>query len=422
MRQTGRRMGCLCLGLLLALPAVVGASPRSELLVAKGEVAYHKGQYAEAHALFEEAVAADPGDAEAHHALGLALSKLGRWHEAVASFERALALRPDLEQARQGAALARSQAGIEAPTPQVEYGAPAAEREMTRPPEPGQRWALRASTGLMYDSNVTLAPGGQEQLGVPGQSDGAVVVAASGQYDAVSRPDVLFRLEYDIYQSLYFEVTDFNLRWQRIRGTASYALLPWLWAGAQGGYNRFALGGDGYLSEPFVFGFLSFLQKEWGLAQILYRHGDDTYLAEPFKGVRDGPIDAFGLNQTLYLGDRYLTLGYQYEQQDPISSAGDDFQFGSNQGYVQFGTPAWWRTDLEFVYLYRFDDYTEPNSRADFTKTRQDSGSYLYASVSRPITKHIRVVLAYAGTFNQSNIDVFTYDRNVVTGLIEVAY
>jgi len=49
--------------------------------------------------------------AKVHVYLGAAAEHLGQWDEAAASFERALALRPDLPEARTGAALARLRAG-----------------------------------------------------------------------------------------------------------------------------------------------------------------------------------------------------------------------------------------------------------------------------------------------------------------------
>src|SRR6185369_9675264 len=95
-RTRARRVGSLLLsaGLALSAPHSVGASERSELLVAQGEVAYHRGRYEEARARFAEAAAIDPTDSAAHYQLGLALLALERWDEAAAALEQALALAP----------------------------------------------------------------------------------------------------------------------------------------------------------------------------------------------------------------------------------------------------------------------------------------------------------------------------------------
>jgi tetratricopeptide (TPR) repeat protein len=419
--------GIVLAGALLGTPRVATASPESELLVAKGEVAYHQGRYGEARALFEQAVAADGNDADAHHGLGRTFVALEQWEAAVDAFERALALRPGFARARDALAEARAGAGLaaEPARPRPER----AEQEEERAPELAdrrartrKRWEIHASTGVLYDTNVTLAPGGRERLGLEERDDVAFILSGGARYDVVARPNALLRLEYDLYQTLHVDVDDFDLLAQRIRGTASYALRPSVWIGIQGGYNRYHLGGDSYLAEPFGMPFLSLLEGGWGLTQVTYRHGDDTYFSTPFNDVRDGPSDAVGASQTFYWGERYLTVGYQHEQQNPTPTAGNDFQLVSNQGYVQLGFPAWWQTALDFVYLYRYDDYMRPNSEAGFRRSRLDNGNYFYASMRRPLTEHVSVGVVYTGTWNVSNIELFDYDRNVVTGLLEVSY
>src|SRR6185369_470028 len=99
----------LSAGLVIAAPCSPRASERSELIVAHGQVAYHRGRYEEARARFAEAVVADPQDATARYQLGLALMALERWDEAQAALEQALRLAPDLEPARRALELARTE-------------------------------------------------------------------------------------------------------------------------------------------------------------------------------------------------------------------------------------------------------------------------------------------------------------------------
>ena len=65
--------------------------------------------------------------------------------------------------------------------------------------------------------------------------------------------------------------------------------------------------------------FLSVPEGPRSLSQLTYRHGWATYLSSPFDEIRDGPTDTAGLNQTFSLGERSLTVGYQY---------GDEFEIG----------------------------------------------------------------------------------------------
>jgi tetratricopeptide (TPR) repeat protein len=422
--SSGRLLAVLsALGFLLAASAL-WASERSEVLVARGQVAYAQGHYEEARALFAEAVAADPADADARYALGLALGKLGRWADAATAFDQTLTTSPSYGRAREARDIARRAAESGAPPPEVsglEGPIGAVEEEQAGAATDflaGRRWSVYASTGMQYDSNVTLSPTGQSD------GDGAGVLAGGGRYDLVQRDDALFRVEYDLYQTLHFDIDDFDFRWQRIQGTGSYAFVPWLWAGAQGGYNHYTLGPHSYLGEPFVMPFVSFLEHGWGMSQLTYRYGSTTYFSSPFHDIRDSLENAVGATQTFYFaeGSRYLTLGYQYGRDDPYESVGNDYKLMYHQAFLGGGFPAWWNTRVELLYLFRYDDYTKRNSVVNFRKTRQDSENNMFASISRPITDHIRVVVSYTGIIHPSNINLFDYRRNVVAGLVEISY
>lgn len=437
-----QRMVCLPLMLLGMAAGVVRASDESELLVAKGQVAYHTGRYDQALAHLEDAIAADPDDAEAHYVLGLVLSELKRWDEAATAFGRAVELRPDDEAARRGGEAARArQAGIPPPiTAAEEKLAPIDEVTRVRRPELFRPWELHASAGMKYDSNVTLASKHRD--------DGAGFVTIGGRYDLLNWDNVLLRGEYDLYTDWHTDITDFDFQAHRLRGTTSYALRSNLWAGVQGGVNVFRLGNEGYLMEPFALPFVSLLEGTWGLTQVTYRHGEGTYFSVPFEHVRDGMTDAVGVTQTFYWsGGKYLTLGWAYGQENPSarfirgsvtqsgastcrrSSSSEpttpcprDFEFFYNEVSLAAGFPVWWKTVIDLMYVYRYAAYHEPNSVAGFRNRRYDNEHHVFVGLLRPVTDHVRVAISYFATINPSNIWLYDYRRNVVSGALEVLY
>ncbi len=81
-------------------PPVAGASEQSERLYSRGLAAFHAGLYPQALELFDQAVAADPADAEALYYRGVTRGRLRDLAGAEADLRAALALEPDLDQAK----------------------------------------------------------------------------------------------------------------------------------------------------------------------------------------------------------------------------------------------------------------------------------------------------------------------------------
>jgi hypothetical protein len=361
--------GALLVATLLGA-ATAFASARSELLVAQGEVAYHAGRLEDARARFSDALADDPSDDVARRWLDVLNARTPR------------------------------------PTGRLE-----------RPEAVAKPWALEVGSGIGYDSNVRLDPNHPKD-------DAAFTFTLAGHYDPWRDDRTLVRLDYDFYQSLHPDVSDFDFRTNRFRATVSRAVVPQLWLGLQGGYDHSTLAGHAYLQAPWVMPFASIVESDLGSTQFFYRHDEQDFLGSPFGHSRDGQVDAGGLNQLFFLLDRRvtLTLGYEFEKATPYRAAGDDFARQTNQGSAGVRFPLGWRTMAEVDYVYRNDDYTEPNSAVGFRKTRQDDGHYLTAVLRRPLLPHLDVLLSYLGTWNPSNIGLYDYRRHQVALELRLAY
>jgi hypothetical protein len=403
-RSTWRLLGSL----VLLLQAAAGlASEVSERLVARGEVAYADGRWDEARGHFAAALAADPADASAAYGLGLAAARGADWPAARAALERALAIDPGFAAARRALEVARrSELAAEPRDP----GAPLAAVA-------GKRWALRAGTGIQYDTNVRADP-------ADARDDVAFLFRAGARYDVWRDARSLVRLDYDLYQSLHAHEDDFDLRGNRIHGTVSRALVERLWFGVQGGFDHYVLGDHTYLREPWVLPYLSLLEGTWGQTQLLWRHGELDYLGRPFDDVRDGARDAADLTQRVFIGGRggSVAAGYQYEEENPDAGPGRDFARRTHAPHVDLLLPAWWQTEVELGYVFRYDAYKERNSAAGFRKRRLDRGHDLLAAVRRPFGRHVQVALTWYGTLNPSNVALYDYDRHIVAAEVQLAY
>lgn len=348
------------------------ASQRSELLVAQGEVAYAAGRLEEARQRFSEALDADPTDQSARGWLDLLSSRAPR-------------------EAGRGA----------------------------RPETAARIWSLEVGTGVEYDDNVRLDHKNAHD-------DAGFLFTLSGHVDAYRDDRTLLRLDYDFFQVLHTDETDFDVRSHQFRGTFSRAVVPGLWLGVQGGWDHTTLDTHAYLEEPWVMPFASIVEGDLGATQFVYRHGFQDYLGSPFGGTpfnRDGSLDAGGITQLLYLFDRKLalTLGYTYEQASPFHRSGNDFARNSHVGDVGVRFQAWWHTLVEMDYEYRSDGYTEPNTIALPAQVkRQDDGHYFATYLRRPIIGNLDALLSWYLTLNGSNLAIYDYHRNVVS--LEMRY
>jgi hypothetical protein len=369
------RTASLVLFLVVALAGAVPvrASERSELLVAQGEVAYSAGRLEEARARFSEALAADPEDQAARGWLDLL--------------------------------------GARAPRAATTRG--------ERPEREARIWDLEVGTGVEYDSNVRLDHKDPHD-------DAGFLFTLAGHVDPYRDDRTLVRLDYDFFQVLHTEETDFDVRSNRFRGTLSRAIVPGTWVGLQGGYDHTTLDSHAYLQEPWVMPFASIVEGDFGATQFVYRHTAQDYLGSPFGGTpinRDGSLDAGGITQLIYLFDRRLalTLAYTYEQASPFHASGNDFARNSHVGDVGLRFQAWWRVLVDVSYQYREDGYTEPNSIAlpAFVK-RKDEGHYVTTYLRRPIFQNLDAVLSYFATVNGSNLALYDYHRHVVA--LEMRY
>jgi hypothetical protein len=105
--------------------------------------------------------------------------------------------------------------------------------------------------------------------------------------------------------------------------------------------------------------------------------------------------------------------------------SGSDYRRNSHQGHLGFAFPAWWKTDVDLVYLFRYDDYTELNSQTEpipFTKRRHDPVHEFSTSLTRPVMEHVRAGITYYFTLDDSNIEIFNYHRHIVSAVLTFTY
>jgi tetratricopeptide (TPR) repeat protein len=466
------RLRSLGLGWLvstLLLAGTAGANERSGRLVATGLAELEAGRLGAAHATFGEAVAADPADAQALFYRGLAAGRAGDFASAATDLAQAVERDPNLSQAglELGYALYRlgryeeaSRWLAQAPddtrfagpaslflgicrmqTGDAEGARRALEEAATKDPalQPRARYYLEridegfgvsetrpyefyGMVGFDYDSNVGLAPSDDaidQALGIGDQEDGRANLEVGGRYHAVRTDDLQVSLGYELFQSLHFDLTSFNIQDHRVAAQMAWQPRETFTVGVATRYDYYLRETDRFLQEILTAPWIRIPLGALGETDIYYRYRSRDYLENVFDDTLDGANHAAGLRHAYYFGarDRYVAAGYRFDREDINESAGDRFRYDGQEGQAEFGWTLPWQARAALAYAYRFENYTDGQSNG-----REDDQHGITVALYRAVGEYLMVRASYQGTINDSNQPVFEYDGHVGSLALEMRY
>lgn len=311
------------------------------------------------------------------------------------------------------------------------------------PPSDLRPYSLRASAGFQYDSNVQIAdiPLNQRQA-LPfsdRKNDGRFIVNAGASYYVLADERALLQLNYDLYQSVFFDVERLDLQGHTVSGVFEYGdgiLVP----GIQGSYSYFMTdGSSSYLGRAFGSPYLVVQEEGLGQTELFYAITGDNYMGAPFNPYRDGINNAVGGRQVFFLGspDRRLDIGYRWHRTstDGSSAGSRDFDEQSNQVDVGLSVDLPELVFVDIRWLFSNDDYLHGNSRSapvvtvqpDGTRTltrlrRRDDRNVLTLFLSRALTDNVWASLGYYFTDSGSNLPVFQYSRHILSANVGVTF
>lgn len=341
---------------------------------------------------------------------GVAGYQLERWDDARLHFEAVTRASPDTDMGRQAAEFLKRLAVAGAERPYTVYGA----------------------VGLQYDSNVPLA--GDEDLGVTNQDDGLVALTAGGVYRPLQTDTMEVLLGYEFFQSLHFDLHSFDLQDHRpevhvvgTRGPLRFGLLA--------RYEFFLRDGDSFLQQVTGLPWLLLAEQDFGRTEVYYRVRFRSFEENAFKN-RDVVNQAPGIRQFIYLGspDRFLSVGYQFDREDPNRGNNDAerFAYDGQEFNASFGwlLPASVSAELTYAYrreIYPANSLSENSFQAGFgqlatTEGRLDKVHELAFVVQWPVTKYLQLLAGYYGRFNGSNDPIFDYDRSIASVAVQASF
>ncbi|MBX3025873.1 tetratricopeptide repeat protein [bacterium] len=281
-------------------------------------------------------------------------------------------------------------------------------------------WSVHANAGFGYDSNNGLVPSSsaaQVGLDTAGEMDGFFRVGAGGSYTVADADIGSAEMGYNIYQSVHFSTPRFDLQSHRLNLTLATPLRNGFWqAGVAGIYDFYLLDYQSFYQAGRGTPFVNFYQGDIGATQIFYTFGGQDFFRGPFNPFRDSYINRVGARQMFLLGavDRFLSLGYTWDNFDPLSRNGTDFAYTDNMFDAAIDFPILDYAQGQVGYLFDLQNYEHPNSRVDYSKRRHDGQNQVVVHLTHAFTEMISADLAYLGVFNHSNISDFEYDRQII--------
>jgi tetratricopeptide (TPR) repeat protein len=417
----------------------------TDLRLDLGSALLEAGRIEEARAAFDAVLAERPDDGRANLLAGIAAYRTGEYQEAIDSLDRAKQLDPSLAShatyyaglsaaflgdfgAAEGAFSAVEE---QSPLSPLSRSAESLRQQMTPQGAEEQRpWSLALTAGGEWASNPTFA--GENDPGLWGtgdkKDDFRGVFRVRGSYQLLDRDQYSLTAGYDGYLSLHHKTDNVDLQTH----------VGWLSGAMNHDPIRFGLRYDyAYTMIRLTHKFRSlhritpsatYRQSDWGVAQAYFQWQNEDFLrniVNPNPGGsnpldRDSNRYTFGVNQFLFLPDTlpqqitYLRIGALAEMNRADSS---DFSYDGCE--VSVGAAADLPYGIQVTTLYRFiyRDYRSINFFPILLprkKPREDFQHRLSLDVSKPITEHLELSVAYELDRNDSNVDIYHRDRDVV--------
>lgn len=339
----------------------------------------------------EKAAGADPELAQvAWFNIGLAYQDAGRVQAGRSALRKAIAADPGSDLAADARSL------LEEPT-----------QPMQTPPEKKRKWSLSGGVGLEYDDNVTT----DEVDLTSEQGDLAGVFELSASYTPLETEKSDIELGYDLYQSLYTDLSDFDLQLHNFSAIGSHTIGP-VDAGLTYLYTYARLGGDSFFKVHNFSPSAGFsLWPNW-YHTVGFNYQDKNFTD---NNARDADQYAIDLNSYYFFADQrsYGSIGVRLEDED---TTGPEFDYKAY--YLTLGLSSsvnFLGKDNRLRFSYRYYNRNYSNITPGIGAERSDKRHTISLQARRPLTEHLSVELNYRYISSKSNLITNDFSENIIS-------
>ena len=169
---------------------------------------------------------------------------------------------------------------------------------------------------------------------------------------------------------------------------------------------------------------VAFAEGEHAVTHIYYTFEYLDYLALPFDPFTDATIHAMGARQTVRVFPEVdLMAGYRFAANSPddassvdqvLADGSQDFEVNTHQLELEAMFPLFFLVRGQAGYVFRWDDYTFPNSATGAAEIPRDDKAHQFAlELTRDLSPRLALTGGVIGILNTSNIASFEYNRAI---------
>ncbi len=403
------------------------AEPKAFLLLA--DVLYAQGRLDEAAHALEVSAAQGIEPAQTEFLRGLIMAKKREYDEAIRSFTKAKSLAPSMADgadfqiatalARKGKmeeALALFRA-VSARSPGSDTGMMAQQQAeaLAKRMETMKPFQAVVSLQYQYDSNVLLKPDASSAaVNISGEADSAVVLNARAEYTPRLADPYALRMQYALYVSQYFDLSEFNVQSHTLAITPGFRVGGESAVNIMAGYTYTLVDNEKYLSVASLSPVYSMKLTEKQALHLLLRYQMKDFLTPPSgpDENRDATELAAGATWALMIAPPRgsLNLKYEWNQED---ADGKHWSYQGHRIAATFSHPLGRRSAVRLgvdVFAQQFDNIREGTDikREDTTYTATAQGMY-------ELNEWLGVQADYSYIKDDSNVDVYAFTKHVVS-------
>jgi hypothetical protein len=402
---------------------------------------YYDRQFAEAYPLFRQ-IAAKVDTMDVMYWLAVSAAAVGENDVAIDNFRKILSIDPQLHHVRARLATAYvaqaryEEARRELQAIDLESLPPVLRQRVIRLAqalEPSERkvsWNLRLSQGVMYNDNVSASAGRGEYEVEAGTliasrsnrqiKDWAAVSGVAGNvlYDFGANNGLLWNTALSFYNRAYFDFSEFNFM------QVDLSTGPW-WADSMGilkapfGYTELRFGNDELGHALHVDPSYQYNFNEYFSLRGLYTFSAVDYDARR-RSELEYHVHRFELQPFIYLAERSHVIAPAVGYQNHNADAGKysyDGPYAALSYLARFPT----RTNLLLRYQWSQRRYDSP-ALPFYSRRRDDDRQDFTAAVRQGIIDGFFAAFSFTYTDNDSNLEIYDFDRATYTLSIEYRF